>query len=379
MLTCFKKNDTNPADACQICGPSKSDPTSYTQWRPRSGGSCDDGDPCTKDDYCRAGVCQGEDFSDLCPEDGLYCTSRCDGMGGCLAQPVLTPNTCLIDNQCQQPNQRRFVQGQCQTCDPSKSATSWTVLTDVCGIDGKCVENGEKHPDGCAVCDTTKDRLNWTHDGSNTACFIERSCIAANTKDSIGCLICDPTRAKTEWSTVAGAQKMTYDFEGSTTFPSGFSAEPTAPSDNSTPVKWQVRSGGRSVSGTNAIYYGDPTAHNGTGDYNTGLVGNGAKLYLPPIVLPAGKKAALTFKIYMAIEDHERGDLLALELKQGAVLWKKSDVAKDRFFSWAEIRVDLSAYAGQTIEPFFNFHTMDFNNNGTEGIYIDDISVVTDC
>jgi hypothetical protein len=376
-LTCFKKGDTSADDPCQVCMPDGKDPLTAKQWSPADSGVCDDGDPCTKDDWCKAGVCAGNDYSKDCPDDGNYCTTLCDGQGGCLTgNPILLPNTCFVDKQCLSANTRRVVQGECSICDPTKATDKLTALADTCGIDGKCVDDGEKHPDGCAKCDVKVDRTKWTHDATSNACLIERSCIPKGQRDASGCLECDPSRAPTEWSKVAGSKEIVYDFDAAGTLPSGFSQTPIQ-AGSVTPVAWQVRSDGRSTSGQNALYYGNPAANNGKGNYESfndqtppQPVPNGGELFLPAVTLPAGQKATMTFKIFMAIEEKATSDRLARELKSGDVLWVKDDVKATHFFSWYEVSFDLSKYAGQTIEPKFIFYTGDSYDNTTEGIYV---------
>lgn len=118
-LACYQLNQRSKADPCLECD-SSTDPHA---WSPANGGACDDKDPCTKDDYCRAGVCQGTSYVKACT-DQLACTEDlCDGRGGCLGHP-LRPGYCLIDGVC-------FLDGEkdasgCNVCDVSKSTSSWT-------------------------------------------------------------------------------------------------------------------------------------------------------------------------------------------------------------------------------------------------------------
>lgn len=51
------------------CNPKRSDAglSDNKNWTPISGGTCDDGDPCTKNDTCVAGFCKGTHDSTACP------------------------------------------------------------------------------------------------------------------------------------------------------------------------------------------------------------------------------------------------------------------------------------------------------------------------
>ncbi len=64
--------------------------------QPDPGASCDDGDPCTKDDLCDGTTCAGTAYT--C-DDGVACTAdECDGAGGC-TYPV-ADGFCRIDGAC---------------------------------------------------------------------------------------------------------------------------------------------------------------------------------------------------------------------------------------------------------------------------------------
>ena len=89
---CFQAGDTSPDRPCSKCDPSV-DPTNWTT--SFDAVACDDGNACTKNDSCQAGVCKGEDFSATC-SDGLSCTDDgCDGAGGCGPKTIM-PGTCAL-------------------------------------------------------------------------------------------------------------------------------------------------------------------------------------------------------------------------------------------------------------------------------------------
>lgn len=74
-----------------------------------SGLPCDDGDPCTREDRCGSGGCEGIPY--VC-DDGLSCTEdRCDGSGGCTYP--LRDGACLIGGAC-------FAAGAVKADDPCR-------------------------------------------------------------------------------------------------------------------------------------------------------------------------------------------------------------------------------------------------------------------
>ena len=202
VIKCFKKDERNPNDQCQICKPADNDSGGgdSKKWSPANGGSCDDKNLCTKDDYCQSGVCKGTYFGNLCA-DGYGCTEDlCDGKGGCLGNK-LKPDYCLIDKVCYKKN-ASHPKGSCFTCDPSKSTTAWTPITNTCMINSKCYNKGAKNPGGCGECDPAVSTSKWTVKG-NTCCLINDKSYNAGTKDTTGCSHCDPTKNKYGWTPLA--------------------------------------------------------------------------------------------------------------------------------------------------------------------------------
>jgi len=199
---CFSAEDRNPADPCMKCDPpGDAGGTSSKKWTPANGGHCDDGDPCTKSDYCQSGTCKGTSFASLC-SDGIACTTdKCDGKGGCLGNTLKT-GYCLINKVCYKDG-APHPNGSCKACVSSKNTADWTVVTNTCSIGGKCYAKGTKNSGGCAECDPTTSASKWTVKGT-THCLISNACVAAGAKDSTGCNSCQPTVNKYAYSPVPG-------------------------------------------------------------------------------------------------------------------------------------------------------------------------------
>jgi len=197
VIKCFHKDEQHPADPCQLCDPE----TSTTSWSPANGGVCDDGDDCTKDDYCQSGTCKGVSYASQCA-DAYGCTKDlCDGKGGCVGN-VLQSDYCLINGACYK-DQASHPDGTCNICDVKTSQSAWTPVSNTCMVGGKCYNASAPHPSGaCAECDPTKTATAWTTTG--TGCLLSDSCVATGTKDSLGCSQCDPTTSTTAWTPLAG-------------------------------------------------------------------------------------------------------------------------------------------------------------------------------
>jgi hypothetical protein len=83
---------------------------------------CDDGDPCTVDDFCTAGICTGEVLD--C-DDGLDCTEDlCLPGGGC--DHPLRPDWCFIDETCYEEGQAA-PDNPCLECITAVSQEEWSA------------------------------------------------------------------------------------------------------------------------------------------------------------------------------------------------------------------------------------------------------------
>ncbi len=74
--TCYDNFEASPHDPCHACVVA----ASTTQWSFVDGGECDDGSPCTLDDVCRGGDCDGT--PKVCSDDNGCTTDLCDPDSG---------------------------------------------------------------------------------------------------------------------------------------------------------------------------------------------------------------------------------------------------------------------------------------------------------
>ena len=208
IICCFREGDRNPNDGCLACvlpiGGDGGKSGDATKWTPANGGYCDDGNACTKNDYCQNGQCKGTSYMSQC-SDGYSCTTDlCDGKGGCLGNK-LKADYCLINGTCYKENTAHPT-GQCLTCAPKKSQSVWSSVSNTCTIGGKCYNKGAQHTGKCAECDPAISTTKWVVTGS--ACLIKNVCKKPGDKDPTGCSSCDPTKDKYDFSALPGMCKI---------------------------------------------------------------------------------------------------------------------------------------------------------------------------
>jgi hypothetical protein len=208
-VRCFKAGERNPDEPCQMCNPGGLDSSvgdgDPLRWSTANGGSCDDGNSCTRNDYCQQGVCKGTDYRKEC-DDKLACTEDvCDGKGGCGGHNLL-PNFCKINSTCFKEGEMDPA-GSCNKCDIKKSTEQWTPVTVRCLIAGMCHLPGDKDPNGCGTCDPAKNEKDWTATGE--LCKIDGTCYPDGATGSSGpipmpCAKCDTKLSKTSWTVQDG-------------------------------------------------------------------------------------------------------------------------------------------------------------------------------
>ena len=192
-VRCFKQGDKHPKDPCQICD-TKVD---AKKWSPATGGNCDDGNACTKDDYCQTGLCKGTDYSASC-SDGYSCTTDgCDGKGACLGN-VLKSGWCLISGACYQKG-AKHPQGSCFECDPAKSTSAWSAIGQFCFINSKCYKAGDKSANGCGECKPSASTTAFTP--LSNLCQINSKCYKDGAQSStLTCGLCKASVSQTAWT-----------------------------------------------------------------------------------------------------------------------------------------------------------------------------------
>jgi hypothetical protein len=347
---CHQKGTT---EVCGRCSPG----LSQTQWTPLNGVTCDDKNLCTKGDECKDGVCVGQSYS--C-SDSLACTvDSCDGLGGC--NQYLDPNFCQIEKTCFKHQQTDPT--ACLICDVSISQQNWHVRTNVCTIDGHCHEAGAKDPTGCFACDPQHAADAWTFQPGR--CLISGVCVSKGSFHPSGCASCEPSQSSALWTPIGGATSTVSAFTAGL---DGYLVSPAVIG-----VGWQT-SVARHTSPPASLYYGDPS----TGSYDNGKHNSGTAA-APAFKLPQGQKAWLSFQLYMDTEQTSNFDVLEVRANKAVVWSKASQMTSSDYQKWIQVTLDLGPLAGQTVKLEFAFDTKDHQNNQSEGVYIDDVTLLTWC
>lgn len=378
---CYRRGDTGPT-GCEVCDPDKS----TSAWTAV-------GMVCLIDGVCRQ---PGATVTGGCAE--------CDPVANANGWTVTASDQCLINGVCVAAGEQDTL--ACNECSPSDDAYAWTPLAGRCSIGGKCYDTGEKNPIAdCAECDPVANAKGWTVPSGSTSCFIDGSCWQADhatpdgcdscqpstdfyvwspvpgkckifgtcysdgADDTTGCMVCDTGASSTTWSAKGAATSKQEDFELSA-LPTGWTETHEDPTHE---IKWRLANK-VATSGSNSLYYGNATATS----YETAGVANGGRISMGQVALPADKKAALAFNVWLDVETQADFDVLVVEV-DGVVVWRKKQLPSTVYKSWVQQVVDLSAYAGATVELSFFFHTRDHNNNSFTGVFIDDVELLTDC
>ena len=167
-------------------------------WCPNKLLCLEDGESCT----CGDGFLQpDEECDNLADPNCVDCicinNSIADGMKGCCTG-------CMIDNTCVPLGEASLtIDGQCQTCDPSVSQTSWTTMPCTCG-DGLLTDSeqcDDPADQNCVDCICVNDTIPGPETGCCTGCMIENTCVAAGeVHPEDECRSCDPAIIQTNWS-----------------------------------------------------------------------------------------------------------------------------------------------------------------------------------
>ncbi|OQA29929.1 MAG: Bacillopeptidase F precursor [Verrucomicrobia bacterium ADurb.Bin345] len=125
----------------------------------------------------------------------------------------------------------------------------------------------------------------------------------------------------------------------------------------------------RSASGPQSWVYNDGD------DYSTGARSQGSILS-PWLDLSRASSAQLSFKSWYETEDEgttwDRKQVLA---STNGTAWTRIHLVSGPSEEWTTEQVDLSAYAGGQVRLRFHFDSVDGQNNGFEGWYVDDVQV----
>lgn len=331
------------------------------------------GEQCTPDDLCQTG--------------GTCTNGICSGvMEDCFLEPV--PNECF--NSVCNP-----MTGQCEP-EPGNDGITCTDMTDLCSVNNTCSGGvcGNGMPKDCSAltqgCDV------GTCDPLTGQCTVIPGMNGQSCDDLDGCTsgeVCmgGTCGGGTLNGTCSGAAVAdgccppscddTNDLDCAVCnygFDSGTLEGWTVTNSCASGTGWTVHTG-QSASGTHALYYGNPA----TGDYACGGTLSSGEARSTLITLTPGTPS-VSFDVWIDTEDGTFYDQLGLwVMPSGTKVWDRNDFTQGASGStggaFVSQTVDLSAFAGQTIQLEFRFDTVDSAINSTEGVYIDSISADGPC
>jgi hypothetical protein len=293
---------------------------------------CNDGISCTTDacatDKCQHTKAAGCCTSDAGCSDGLTCTmDSCGADNKCKFLSIA--DCCTADSQCND--------GSACTIDSCKAGKC--VYTDTCcKSDAECNDNDDK-------CTTDK--------------CVAGKCTYASTGQP-GC--CLPE-----------LYKESFDGTGLTGW--------TLTNTSGATKGWQLWKT-PSVAAKSApavLYYGDPLVKN----FDFGGVASSGTATSATVTVPAASaKPMLKFWVYKDSEmgggSYDRLDLYVVKAGVQSVLLTEGSSTYTAQ-AWKEISVDMSAFAGQTLQIRFSFATGDSVGNGGLGVLIDDVRLTQTC
>ncbi|MEC9072863.1 MAG: hypothetical protein VX938_10805, partial [Myxococcota bacterium] len=135
----------------------------------------------------------------------------------------------------------------------------------------------------------------------------------------------------------------------------------------------------RYTSAPGALYFGDPSKV--PPSYDNGAVVGGT-VRSPPITLPKTGKTTVGFQAFINTESGSTYDVLNVDVDLNGALstvWSKDQVGTIPTNGFVEREADITTWTVKTVRLAFTFDTIDSIANSTEGVYIDDVVVDSDC
>ncbi|MEE2780389.1 MAG: hypothetical protein VYE15_07690, partial [Myxococcota bacterium] len=322
VKACSQNSNCNSADIC-LSGVCEQGGCTYVNGCCESDEECSDGNVCTED-ICSTALCTFKPIPECCEvlsdcDDGNPCTlDFCSGFGGSCSHEAI--GGCCLSNL---------------DCDDADICTQDLCIDNICQSPWICCETDGDCDDGDDVC--TEDTC------------VDSFCAFANTA-APGC--CDES-------------PVNWDFETPLNF---------TYTNTQAPCGWQVISSNQAISGSQVLYYGNPSAMN----YDCGL--NAGTATSEQISLLPGVDYNLTFQLLVDTESGTTYDKLLLYLLvdgKEILLWDKSSLQGTG--SWKEYQFNFSAMAGKSFQLRWNFDTFDGIINDKLGVMLDDVKITSSC
>jgi len=251
---------------------------------------------------------------------------------------------------------------------------SWDLLSRAEGAD---LLNGIHGADGTNLWAIGKDGiiLPGTVDsfGDSKSCEQDVDCETGDACTVDTCVDNVCVAASSGASGCCGVTLGPWDFDGNLLAP-----WTNVAADQIGPHAWAiVERPNRAVSGTRAIWFGNPALNTyGGGEHLAGTLQSGN------IRLPATGTATLRFNVFLDAETDAAFDILAIDVEVGGVrteVWHKRNLLSIPTPTFVAAEADLTPWRDRVIRLRIRFDSVDGTINDFEGPYLDDIRVTTAC
>jgi len=319
------------------------------------GAPCDDDNFCTLQESCKAGLCSPL-MMVVCVPDGKVCTDDdCVPEDGCVYPPEEDGLPCDDGDLCTQTD--ACAAGACAGFDPVACNDDDACTDDACVPEtGECdfVFNSAQCDDGdfCTTEDTCQEGVCTGLEPVPGCCHEDADC---DDDDPCTADLCGDGNECVFPAVSGNFFKEDFDEGGLAAWKIG---------SNNEAVTWQI-DGARFFSAPNSLYMGNTQDH--TYDHGNSK----AFAALPPVEVPLVGTPTLFFNVWMKV-----GDQICLfdTLK----VWVNDELHVQicgNTDGWEQKQVDLSKYAGSTVDVSFVFDTVDSVKNAAEGVYVDDVRI----
>ncbi|MFT5433730.1 MAG: hypothetical protein ACI9OJ_004438, partial [Myxococcota bacterium] len=347
---------------------------------------CFDALPCTSD-VCAQNQCQYPVKSNCCLSDadcsdGNPCTAD-DCLGGSannggFCNYVVVPGCCIADSQCNDGDSCTVdsCPGQGEQCEN-------VAVVDCCKTSDDCIDGDACTEDLC---------ISGTCTHNNVCCGSDDGCDDGDflcTTDTCVDGVCQFEYTPQEGCCTITPLLGTFSGGGW----DGFSV--LADSNPNDGVGWfAVPNKGHTSTG--ALHYGDL----GDGTYDTGEA-QAATAVSPVVILPPASVIQFSFWVYIDNEyangvgslQWDRLTLAVVDLdsteSNHTVIWDSADGVPQWWMGtqtepvgpqWTEVSgIDLTSFKGRTVRLQISFDTVDADANAFEGVYIDDLKIISTC
>jgi Ca2+-binding RTX toxin-like protein len=144
---------------------------------------------------------------------------------------------------------------------------------------------------------------------------------------------------------------------------------------------WHLSTGRGNQAGhsvDDSLYFGQGEGPDGGGNYNVGHTAG--RVTSQAIALPTVPNLTLSFNYFLNVEVPTDKDRVKVKISRNGgtfqIVAAKGDVLQSTLNpTWRAATIDLTPYAGSTVQVQFDFDTIDGTFNRFEGLYIDDVAI----